>query len=120
MADNRAPNLPQVYIEIDKVIDRDFLNEVSPLAQNLSMALNELWDEAWNVVVAKLFKLNTDFTSCNLAFRHHWMWHNNYRGYSIVLWKDYNCGGVFVTYDSTGGGVSASHSGYSQALSSYI
>jgi hypothetical protein len=27
------------------------------------------------------------------AFNDHWLWNNNYyKGYSIVLWKDYNCG----------------------------
>lgn len=90
MRDNRQPNLPQVYVEIDKVKDVPGASTLM-MARNTSNALNELWDPAWNVLFAQLSTLTVDFVVFGYAFRFHWMWHNNYMGFSIVIFKDYNC-----------------------------
>ena len=56
MKSNKQPNLPQVYVEVDKIIDEGSDSSLF-IAQNVSNALNALWDEAWNVAVAKLMRL---------------------------------------------------------------
>ena len=70
------------------------------MARNISTALNDLWDEAWNVVVAELADALTDLVVCGYAFRNHWFWINNYHMFSYVIWKDYN-GDTWVSFDSS-------------------
>ena len=98
-----GPNLPQLYTEIDKVRDNfPDVTSIAPMTGNLSMALNALWDEAWNTMTAKLIDLTTDCVVVGYAFRSHWMWHSNYREHCWVVWKDYNCG-VWMLYDGITG-----------------
>ena len=44
MRDNMEPNLPQVYVEIDKTMGNDVGGGPPIMALNISKALNELWD----------------------------------------------------------------------------
>ena len=88
------------------------------MATNISNSLNEMWDPAWNVVVGKLIYLTIDFTFCGYAFRFHWFWHNNYKGYSIVISKDYNCG-EWATFQSNSA-VLSSDTTWAQNVQSYI
>ena len=88
------------------------------MATNISNSLNEMWDPAWNVVVGYLTDLLIDSVFCGYAFRFHWFWHNNYKGYSIAIVKDYNCH-TWATYDSNSP-ASTSNSTWGQSVASDI
>ena len=122
MDDNMAPNLPTAYVEIDKAIalgDPSGGNAAT-MALNISNSLNEMWDPAWNVGIAKLIEPFIDFVVCGYAFRFHWLWHNNYNnlGFSIVIWKDYNCYS-WASYASTDV-TSSSNSSWASSVESNI
>ena len=85
-----APNLPRLYVEIDKAIDAVDATPAT-MCGNISAALNAMWDPAWNVAVLQKSDPKVDVVVVGYAFRNHWTWHNNYRTYSIGIWKDYNC-----------------------------
>ena len=77
--------------------------EAMLVAQNISDALNELWDPAWNVVVAELADPSQVMVCYGYAYKSHWAWYNIYKGseYAFALWKDYNCG-IWVGAEKTG------------------
>ena len=60
-----------------------------------------MYDPFWNVVVVKSDLPGADGVVYGYAFRHQWLWHNNYgtNGRTYVIWKDYNCLTIF-NYDS--------------------
>lgn len=55
--------------------------------------MTDEWQGAWNVFVIKNSNPKYDTVCMGYAFNDHWLWNNNYyKGYSIILWKDYSCG----------------------------
>lgn len=58
--------------------------------------LNRRWDPAWNVFTIKTTSAD-DTVLYGYAFKHQWMWYNDYQVNGVVLafviWKDYNCQG---------------------------
>jgi len=66
--------------------------QYSQVAYTISRIMVTTWDNAWNVFVIKNSNYKHNSVSIGYAFRDHWLWNNDfYHGYSIVLWKDYNC-----------------------------
>ena len=53
------------------------------------------------------------------AFRFHWMWHNDYRGFSIIVYKDYNCE-EWRTYDSLTSPSSDNNASWATTTSGFI
>lgn len=63
------------------------------ISSRISNALNNKWESAWNVFVFKNSNREYNAVFVGYAFRDHWLWNNDYHNhYTIIVWKDYNCG----------------------------
>ena len=87
----------QTTISNNPITSATSASQIHTIGQTISTRLNDLWEQAWNVVIVKTLA-GYDSVVYGYAYKDHWMWINGVaisgdssKELAYIIWKDYNC-----------------------------